>query len=142
MIPMIKFGSGLGALTIAWMVALGDFFNNTEALIGEVALTPAELANPQLLLEFTKSANSDAITANFSFGTGNTLGSFVGTPMASLGTTTAVTDVFTAANQFVLPGFQAFDPVAVATPEPPSLMLLYSGLLGLAGLAKWRRHPQ
>jgi hypothetical protein len=118
----------------------GDFLNNTEALISEVALTPAELADPQLLLEFTKSANSDAITASYSFGTGNTIGGFVGTPLASLGTTTAATDVFTAANQFVLPGFEAFDPVAA--PEPPSLMLLYSGLLGLAGLARWRRRPQ
>ncbi len=118
----------------------GDFLNNTEALIGQVALTAAELADPQLLLEFTKSASSDAVSASYSFGTGNTISSFVGTPLASLGTTTAATDVFTAANQFVLPGFAAFDPVAA--PEAPSLMLLYSGLLGLAGLAKWRRRPQ
>jgi len=130
-------GTGLcGALTgpvlqFYW----ADFANNTQALIAEVALTPAELADQQILLEFQKSASSDAISALYSFGAGNTLGTFVGTPLASLGTTSAATDVFTATNQFVLPGFEAFDPV----PEPPSLLLLFSGLLGLAGLAEWRR---
>jgi len=117
-----------------------DHLNNTNTLIGAMTPTPADLANPQLLMVFSKPANSDAITAMVSFGTSNTLDDFVGTPMASLGTTTAATDVYTAANQFVLPGFEAFDPVAA--PEAPSLLLLYSGLLGLAGLAKWRRRSQ
>jgi len=108
--------------------------------IGQMTPTAADLANAQVMLEFTKPANSDAITGMVSFGNSTTLDDFVGTPPVSLGTTTAATDVFTAANQFVLSGFEAFDPVA--TPAPPSLLLLYSGLLGLAGLAKWRRHPQ
>ena len=113
-----------------------DYVNNTNALISEVTITPAEVTgNTQLLLEFIKNGGTDQISADYSFGAGNTLGTFVGTPLASLGTTSAATDVFTATNQFVLPGFEAFDPV----PEPPSLLLLFSGLLGLAGLAEWRR---
>jgi hypothetical protein len=112
-----------------------DYVNNTNTVINEVAITPAEVTgNTQLLLEFIKNGSTDQISAYYSFGAGNTILGFVGTPLASLGTTNAATDVFTATNQFVLPGFEAFDPVT-AVPEPSSLLLLFSGLLGLAGLA-------
>jgi hypothetical protein len=43
--------------------------------------------------------------------------------------------VFFTNHELVLPGFEAFDPV----PEPPSFLLLFSGVLGLAGLAGRRR---
>lgn len=112
-----------------------DYVNDTDALISQIQLTSTELSDPQLALEFTKSANSDAVTASFAFGTFSGLG---GISFTSLGTTDASTDVFTTANEFVLPGFEAFDPVT-AVPEPPSLLLLVSGLIGFAGLAARRR---
>jgi hypothetical protein len=109
----------------------GDFANNTEALITQGAISGAAQADPQLLLEFTKSGGSDAITAEAEFGTGNTISGFVANHVIVLGTTDATTDVFTAADQFVLPGFEAFDPVTAAVPEPSSLLVLIGGLVGL-----------
>jgi hypothetical protein len=115
-----------------------DYGNPTNAnvRIGEAAITPAEQADGQLLLELTKPAGSDAVSAFYAFGNGNTLGTFTGGPLQALGTTDAGTDVFSAGHQFVLPGFAAFDPVAVATPEPASLGILGLGVLGLVSLRR------
>jgi hypothetical protein len=110
-----------------------DRVNNTEALIAQFKLTPTELAAPQVVLDLTNALSGGGlVTAAYAFGSFSSLPN----SFTVLGTAGPTTDVFTAANQFVLPGFEAFDPV----PEPPSLLLLFSGLLGLAGLAGWRRH--
>jgi hypothetical protein len=115
-------------LQFVWL----DYVNDTETLIDQTQLTPTQLAEPNLVLAFGKeTAGSDVVTAGYEFGS---FSSLVGLVIPEFGVTDASTDVFTAANEFVLPGFEAFDPV----PEPPSLLLLFSGLLGLAGLAGWR----
>jgi ABC-type amino acid transport substrate-binding protein len=51
-----------------------------NTVIGEMPLTAAELADPQVELGFLKdSASSDVVTAVYAFGSGNTLASFNGT---------------------------------------------------------------
>jgi hypothetical protein len=47
--------------------------------------------------------------------------------------------VFIPANQFVLAGFEAFQPTQTAVPEPSSLLLLSGGLLGLGMVLRTRR---
>jgi hypothetical protein len=115
-----------------------NFITNSNTLISEFGLSPADLADPQMLFEFMKTANTDIIQACYAFGTGNTLASFsVTAGSGCFGNTFSSTNVFNTqpGGDTVRAGFEAFDPV----PEPPSLLLLFSGLLGLAGLAGWRR---
>ena len=109
-----------------------------NAIISQVPLTQAELADPQLELELSHdSANSDVITALYAFGSGNTLATFNGT-LTALGSTDSSTSPFTPATlNITLPGFNAFDPV----PEPPSLAILVVGLLGLAALRLPKKQP-
>jgi hypothetical protein len=114
---------------------LQDNVTHQSTIISEVALTPAELADPQLELEFSHdSANGDVITAFYAFGSGNTLASFSGA-LTVLASTDSSTDIFTSTKQFAQPGFEAFDPV----PEPSSLAILVVGLLGLAAFRPSRK---
>ena len=114
-------------LRFVWL----DFVDNLRTVIDEVALTAAELAEPQLELEFSHDIpNSELLTASYAFGSGNTLASFSGT-LIPLGSTDSTTDIFTPKN-FAVPGFEAFDPV----PEPSSLALLAAAALCSLGVIR------
>jgi len=111
---------------------LFDFVTNQLAIISEVPLTPAELADPQVELGFSKdSASSDVVTAVFAFGSGNTLASFNGT-LTALASTDASTDVFTPMLNFAASGFETIDPI----PEPSSLALLAAATLCSLGVIR------
>ena len=117
-----------------------NFVTNSDTLIGEFALSAAQQNDPQMEFEFLKSTSADAIQACWATGSGNTLSSFAAHSNGCFPSTDSTTDVFTSAitgGDTVRAGFETFEPVSV--PEPPSLLLLFSGLLGLAGLAGWRR---
>ena len=133
-----------------------SYIHDTSTVIGKVALTAAERADPQFEFKFTKAANTDFIGASYVIGSGNTVGTFHAALSGGLGSTNSSTDVFTSTLLTVQPGFETFDPVPppallmaanavntsapVPMPEPSSLLPMGSGLLLLAGLARrWGR---
>lgn len=113
-------------LQLMWL----DFVHDAAALVDQVALSPADMANGQIELQLSHLAGSDAITATYAFGNGGVFGG-----LASLGITGNDTDVFTADRQFVRAGFEAFAPV----PEPGTLSLLGVALAGLAVARRGKR---
>jgi hypothetical protein len=115
-------------LQLQWV----DNIHGQNTIIDQVALTPAELAEPQLELEISHDvANSDVLTASYAFGSGNTLASFNGS-LTELGSTDSSTDIFTATKNFAQPGFETFDPV----PEPSSLAILAAAALCSLGVIR------
>jgi len=115
-----------------------DTASGQSVILDQVALTPAELAQPQLELEISHPiAGSDVLDALYAFGSGNTLGSFTSTTgmLTLLGSTGSNSDIFTPALQWAQPAFGAFDPV----PEPSSLAILAVGLFGLAAFRPSRK---
>ena len=104
-------------------------------IISQVALTPAELAEPQLENELSHDgASSDVVTALYAFGSGNTLASFNGI-LTALGSTDSSTDLFTPTLNWAQSGFEAIDPV----PEPSSLAIIASGILGFGAVRRRKK---
>ena len=123
-------------LQFAWL----DFADNLFTTINQVAITTADLADPQLELTLSHdAAGSDVITASYAFGTGNTLASFTGSSSV-LGITDSSSNVFTPISDSVRSGFDAFAPVV---PEPSTWAMMLMGFAGVGFFgyrrAKWRR---
>jgi len=111
-----------------------DKVNDVFTAIDQVAITPAELADPQLELALSlNTAGSDIVTAYYAFGSGNTLASFTSS-LTAFGSTAASTNMFTVKN-FAVAGFQAFTPVV---PEPSTWAMMLLGFTGL-GFAGYRK---
>jgi hypothetical protein len=129
---------GCGGLTgpvlqFIWL----DFADNMSQVVKDVAITPTELADPQLELALSLgAAGSNVITASYAFGSGNTLGSFTGS-LTMLGSTDSTTDLFTASKDFALAGFGNFAPAAI--PEPSTWAMTLIGFAGLGFLVQRTR---
>jgi hypothetical protein len=121
-------------LQFAWL----DYVTNQFTPIDQLAITPAELTNPQIELALSlNTAGNDIVTAWYAFGSGNTLASFNGT-LTAFGSTDSSTDLFTPAKDFAVAGFQAFTPVIPEIPEPSTWAMMLLGCAGV-GFVGYRR---
>jgi hypothetical protein len=122
-------------LQYAWLNFSSDQFTPISAV--PLILPPGAT---QIELELTKpSATSDDIIASYLFCNGNTFATCTGS-FTPLGTSGASTDVFTSSAEWVVPGFQAFQPAPV--PEPACLLLLGVGCAALAGFRTRRSNRE
>jgi hypothetical protein len=111
-------------LQLAWL----DLKDSLFTQIAAIPITAADMSNTQLELTMAQ-ALGGPVTVSYAFGSGNTLATFLPVITGTLGTTDASTPVYST-NQFVLPGFLAFDPVA-SVPEASTWLMM---LIGFAGL--------
>jgi hypothetical protein len=114
-------------LQLEWL----GFVSHSVATIADVPIISDIPGNAQLLLTMTQASNGN-ITATYAFGNGNQLTSFVpdAAGTVTLGSNGSATDAYST-NQFVVPGFFGFTPVASTVPEPSTWAMM---LLGFAGL--------
>jgi hypothetical protein len=116
-----------------------DKVNNVFTAIDQVAITPAELADPQVELALSlNTAGSDAVTAWYAFGSGNTLAGFTGS-LTAFGSTDRSTNMFST-KDFALAGFQAFTPAAIPEPSTWAMMLFGVAGLGFVGYRATKGH--
>jgi hypothetical protein len=97
------------------------------------------MSNAQLELTMTQPLGGP-VTVSYAFGLGNTLATFQPAITGTLGTSGASTPLYST-NQFALPGFLAFDPVA-SVPEAFTWVMMLIGFAGLGfAFHRSRRKP-
>jgi hypothetical protein len=102
--------------------------------VSDVALTPTQLSNPDIILILQKIAGIDSILPMFAVGQGTTTMNFIANP--------PVVTSLSSMNSFVTggdiqAGFMAFDDPPAPAPEPSSIGVGIA--LGMLGLTRLRR---